>query len=759
MVRPLPSPLCTLLYLLGFLALLSCLTPALAAPADNGGLFPASSSLVDFGFLLDAPAGKRGFLRVDGAGRLAWPDGKRARFWGVNISNRSVFVPRQVIDRVVPALARSGVNMVRFEALDSTGGLLGGPDATSSRAINPARLAVLDYWTSCLRARGIYYYFDLLDFRQFRAGDGVPGADGLGRAARPYAIFDARLRELQDEFARQLLTHRNPYTHLRYVDDPALAVVEVCNEHGLMIGADGLDGLEAPYGATLRQRWNLWLTGRYGSRNLLRAAWGAQEGVPVLGQDEDPAQYTVYLPSFRSDEASGGASVASRCALARVRDGVRFLADLQRCYFAERRAALRAMGLHVPITASVSTEILPDTASVAAELDLTAGNYYASHPAFAEGPWKGDLYYNDANPLRASSVFQVAPLMAGLRWSGKPVAIREWAVVWPCRYRVVGIPDVLAYARLQDVDIVLLFGYHTDVHPDALGDFDHQADSTVWGQFAMAALAFQRGDVRSASHTVAVAHTEQRLTTWPNVVAGPHRMAWISRVENVLPGMKRARRSVTVSVPSTSSSVAAAALLAAAGVRDSASGMKTGVIRSDTGEIVRNTRRGVLTVASPRYVSVAGELAAAGNVYAGKWCVSTATPVGALTALSLDGKPLSVSRRYLIKMVSVAENAGQQTVAAPAGSPGPRKLVSWGTAPVKTCGMPGKVTRVVVAGRTLLTIGLVNGSWELLIDGGKATIVSDTDGISATVLGHGLRLSAGISATVQVVAPAERVGR
>src|SRR5205085_7595653 len=144
---------------------------------------------------------------------------------------KSVWVDRQTIDRVVDVLARSGCNMVRFEALDSIGGFLDVPGSSSSRKIDPDKLAILDYWISRLRERGIYYYLDLLDFRQFKEGDGVPNADQLGRAAKPYAFFDRRLIELQKEFARQLLQHKNPLTGLRYADDPSLALVEICNEH------------------------------------------------------------------------------------------------------------------------------------------------------------------------------------------------------------------------------------------------------------------------------------------------------------------------------------------------------------------------------------------------------------------------------------------------------------------------------------------------------------------------------------------------
>ena len=45
-------------------------------------------SPVDVSFLLDAPAGKYGFIQVKD-GHLATGDGRRIRFWGVNITDWS----------------------------------------------------------------------------------------------------------------------------------------------------------------------------------------------------------------------------------------------------------------------------------------------------------------------------------------------------------------------------------------------------------------------------------------------------------------------------------------------------------------------------------------------------------------------------------------------------------------------------------------------------------------------------------------------
>ena len=78
-------------------------------------------SPVDVSFLLDAPAGKHGFVRVQGA-HLVTGDGKRIRFWGVNItdwSKGSVMIPSKDDSPLWAAtLARFGVNCVRFQFLD-----------------------------------------------------------------------------------------------------------------------------------------------------------------------------------------------------------------------------------------------------------------------------------------------------------------------------------------------------------------------------------------------------------------------------------------------------------------------------------------------------------------------------------------------------------------------------------------------------------------------------------------------------------------
>lgn len=753
---------------------------AIGRTDPNKGPFP-DSSIVNFQFLLDAPAGKHGFLTVDSAGHFAWPNGKRAKFWGVNISNRSVFISKDTIDTVVDTLARSGCNMVRFEALDSIGGLLDIDGSDSSRKIDKKKLDILDYWVWKLRERGIYYYLNLLDFRQFKPGDRIPAYDKIGRAAKPYAFFDARLIELQKEFAKQLLQHESPYTTLKYVDDPGLALMEVCNEHGLFFKTANLDTLAEPYGSDLRKQWNLWLKQHYENRENLGVSWNAF-GAPGLMDSEDPANNSVQLPLFTP---AGAPNVSApnatmpdnpqgapdpRRAPNRLRDGVRFLYDVQRSFFREMKSYLREIGLKIPVTGVVSNDMIPDVASAGAEMDFTSENYYADHPAFAGKDWEGTFFYSDSNPLRNSSTYQIAPWLAGLRWENKPVVVREWATVWPNRYRAVAIPEMAAYASMQDFDAVLLFGYQIAKDPETLSDFDHQADPPVWGLFAMGALTYLRGDVRPSPYSATILYTPDTLFKWPNILGNIQRLSWFVRLNSsveqnpmVASSMVLASRSIPTlfdnsrgslagrgSTPRLAKSPIGLTVSAddgdklpllldqygQAGAQVNGSMLGTGVLVDSLHQIVRRTLEGTLAVTTPRTTAYCGELPVGKWAEAGPWSLITPTGVGALMAVSLDGRPLAHSTKYLVKMVSRAENTDQQTDFAPQGAPGKLLIKKWGKPPIitfgRSCDVPMRLKR---NGQDLLSLAMIDGTWELKVDGKSATLVCDTPGIHGTLFG------------------------
>ena len=85
--------------------------------------------------------------------------------------------------------------------------------------------------------------------------------------------------ESQREYARDLLTHVNPYTGNSYANEPAVALIEISNEDGLIREWlwGSLDALPPVYERELARQWNDWLKARYADAAALKAAWNAAD--------------------------------------------------------------------------------------------------------------------------------------------------------------------------------------------------------------------------------------------------------------------------------------------------------------------------------------------------------------------------------------------------------------------------------------------------------------------------------------------------
>ena len=732
-------------------------------PAVHGPVLSLPRScLDDFSGTLTPRTGEHPFLTVGTDGHFHWgPQGPRARFWGINVSSTRLQIPRDQIERIAAAFARAGINLVRLEAIDNRNCLLGGMDAQDSLHFAPDYVDCLDHWMDSLRRHGICYYLDLLDFRTFKAGDGVLNADRLDRGARPYAMFDSYLIQLQKDYARALLLHVNPYSGLRPVDDTALAMVEICNESGFFLYPEKLENLVEPYQHSLQQHWNQWLLSKYGSRQRLQDAWGQSGPWPLLRADEDPDHNSVDLPVLTSGPGQLPENeVDARRSPNRLRDGVQFLAETQRLYFREMRSFLREIGLKVPVTAVVSNNIIPDVASVAQECDFTAENWYGDG-GNDDARTPGVSYYANRNPLRDDSPTGFAPYTAALRWNNKPVVVREWATSWPNHWRATSVPEALAYASLQDYDAILLFGYQTNRAPNgaeaqALNDYAFQSDPTTWGMFALAGRAFLSGAIRPATHTATFTYSDARLYAWPNFAADLYRAAWSVRVNSVT-GDSGLRNSLTPAGNSRDMALLHALFdqLKHRGAPCSQNDIDNGTWRSDTEQIALFNHKGRIEVRTPTLAMIAGEFVPDQVYKLGRLRFQTPTRCGALLALALDGLPLESSRHVVLKMTSRAENTGELFEKAQAGAIGDWVLRAPGKAPVITYGRSstqpthiwfapaGKPVKSAPAPRALIALWMVDGTWEMHIENGRSTLICDTPGINGLAKGRGFTTTEG----------------
>jgi hypothetical protein len=484
------------LFLMLFIA--ACILPSPPKDGPDDGLRPftldhrnGAGSVIDLSFLLEAPAGKHGFVRI-AHGHLVAGDGKRLRLWGVNItdwSRGSTMLPsKEDAPMWAAALARFGVNCVRLHFLDlqTPRGLI---DATreDTRSFDAEQLDRLDFWIAELKRRGIYINLNLNVGRSYKAGDGVKDADRV-RWAKGLTLFDPRLIELQKEYARQLLTHYNPYTKTEYRSEPAVVTVELVNENALYLG------FRAPtpaYDKDLLDLYQAWLRHKRSPAELakLRALAGAADDQPI--------------PRLMGREIAAAPPE-------RFYTELEFFMEMERRYFLDMQSYLKdTLQVRAPLVATAdhshSGSSYPLLASTSL-LDIVDGHTYWQHP----GP------RGIANTPMVNAPFQSTVVeLSRTAFAGKPYTVSEVNHPFPNDYACEGIPILAAYAALQDWDGVFWYTFEPKASAEwkpMVGDpFDISHHPVKLAQLAAGALMFVRGDVRAAQQVIQRSYSRQQV--------------------------------------------------------------------------------------------------------------------------------------------------------------------------------------------------------------------------------------------------------
>ncbi len=274
------------------------------APEDHSAWIPwpavdpVAGSALDLSAMNPEPAGAHGRVIVKDGHFATATDGRRIRFWGCNLSSEQNFVPADQAEVLARRLAAGGINIARLHHMDNpwsveSGGSIWAKGSTNHLQIGASQLDKLHRLVAALKARGIYANVNLKVSKTLIPADGFP--ESIAQTPpfqKQVDYFQRRMIDLQKEYARQLLTAKNPYTGLSLAEDPAVAVVEINNENSLL-GQRTRDAgrrleqlLPEPFRTELAQLWSAWLVKKYGDDASLAAAWRAgatPQGPSLLG--------------------------------------------------------------------------------------------------------------------------------------------------------------------------------------------------------------------------------------------------------------------------------------------------------------------------------------------------------------------------------------------------------------------------------------------------------------------------------------------
>ena len=609
-------------------------------------------SPVDVSFLLDAPAGKHGFVQVQN-GHLATGDGQRIRFWGVNITDWSKG-SRQVPSKDDAAfwaatLARFGVNSVRFQFLDleAPRGLIA-KGAGNTRSLDPEQLDREDYFIAELEKRGIYINFNLLVGRPFLEGDGVQDAKLLRQGAKGTSFFDARLIALQKEYAQQLLSHVNPYTKSKYTDDPAVAIVEINNENAINVG------FHAPspfYDNELALIYNGWLMKHRSQQQVteLRSIAGVMSAAPV--------------PLLASK------AQAAKAPPERFYAEAEFYNDLQRDYFVDMeqyvKQTLRSKSLVIATAdhshASSGYPILLATST----MDIIDGHTYWQHPE----------YYVKKSAMVNDPFNSMVVELSRSALKGKPYTVSEVNDPFPNDYAGEGIPALAAYGSLQDWDGIFLYTFEPKI--DAawkpyVGDpFDISLDPLKMPELAEGALMFLRADVAKAATTSERSYSQQQVFD-SMLIPTTERPFYTAGFPLYLPLQHEVRISSLDGPPTQPFGPTSS----------------PNPILSDTHELAWYTspqQTGLITIDTPRSEGLIGFVKAQGKAVS-HLAADVSNNFCTIMVTSMDRQPIEASAKLLLVAGGPVENSGQ--VWNSAGT----DVTEWGASPTLVDQVKGTIT-------------------------------------------------------------------
>jgi len=369
-------------------------TPVAPSPTIVAG------SALDASKLLDAPAGKHGFVVVRD-GRLAFQKGNRARFFGVSLLPPTAFLEPAKIDPLLDRLARSGVNLIRLADLDTPFGparSLFDDAREDTAALDPDALARLDHLIAAASSRGIYVAIEFQGSRRFRDGDtAIPDGRKLPGGGGPAAAFDPKVRAAALAAIDLFVNHKNAETGRTLRDEPSLAWFTLAGELSLF---DLVDLADRESKATIDSL-----------RTLMR-----KNDVPSARR------------GWQAVESNQWSTLAGE---------------------------VRQLGLHVPIAGGSHWKRDHDlaAATAASGLDLIDDRLYYSAPGWIDPEHRSLLWARDNG---------LAGMAALKRKTDRPYVVGQWAVptfsAWAAPFEGADLIVAAHSAALEDWDALVRRG-------------------------------------------------------------------------------------------------------------------------------------------------------------------------------------------------------------------------------------------------------------------------------------------------------------
>ena len=614
----------------------------------NPGRDEFKPSVIDLRPLNEKVAGADGYVRVEN-GRFVLGSGKPVRFWGVNGAGASS--KGEELRRSARALAKRGVNLVRVDGklYDSKTG-----------EVSLEKVAEMHELVAALKAEGICTHLILYFPLWFTPQADLPYLKGYDGKKFPMAalFFNSEFQKVYMGWWKALLTTPGAKGQT-LLTDPAIMGLEVLNEDSYFFWTFNYDALPKPQMEMVEGQFAAWVLKKYGTLEKAYAAWNGMK-LPRDTQDRLAFRGHYVMAAERTK---------------RDQDTAAFLYESQRNFYQFGVDGLRKLGYKGLITAGNWITANDDIFGPLERASYLPGDFIDRHGYFSgEHKGEGASYsvreghsYRHRSGLSFEAEKPGRPLaftnpIFDLTINGKPSMISETTFTRPNRFRTEAPLFYAAYGALQGSDAIMNFAFDTaewEVKPGMMMSPWTLSTPAMMGQFPAAALIYRLGWIDEGE---VMADVNLTLEDAKALKGSP-----LSQQAN-LDELRKA--DVKGSGDAAGKGKAGAIdprvhLIGKTGLNITDTPGKTTLrdlapfiddagktVTSSNKQLVLNYGKRLLRLDSAKAQGIVGDLKSAGTVELPQLVASSDLDLGSVVLVSLDGAPLSVSKRMLLQVMS-----------------------------------------------------------------------------------------------------------
>jgi len=369
---------------------------------------------------------------------------------------------KERIEEFADQIQRCGYNMIRFWALEMRNI---GWENLKAFEFNESVRDRADYLFYCLKKRGVYVFLSI----------GIPfiGFDNAypwdKKLVKKWSLYSNQ-KDYADwcKSTKSILNHVNPYTKMRWIDDPIISMIDCNNEQEFaFIRAD------KRYDSLFQK----FLEHKYKNIAALKTDWG-KDGVGL----NNFADIVNFTP-LGTDE-SGQKNL----------DKAEFITKEETNLYKRERAYLREIGYKGPVTTFLMGKSMRHDL-VRKDFDFVAQNGYHAHP-FGAQPAKGGTISQGSSIGSAANTIRS---FLAVRLYDKPFLISEHGHVFWNKYRYEQGFIMGAYSALNDFDALNGFFMQITTYPNhRILPFEMRYDPIARASELMTNLLYRRKDIKTS---------------------------------------------------------------------------------------------------------------------------------------------------------------------------------------------------------------------------------------------------------------------